>query len=174
MDASQTTNVITIVSAFLSPFIGAAVAVWTYRAQVKERLAVQIVWGHRPGQSGQPEECPFLYVQNISDRPVSVTEIYYMNGAIRRKRQIGTALNYVDPFFDISFPYEIEAGKSLRFELNDFAAKRVTDAATKFQQAAHRLGRSAICLEVRTMANLKVRINAGDATPWQDRALWLK
>lgn len=174
MDSTQTTNLISIASALLSPFIGAAVAIWTYRAQNKERLAIQIVWGHRPDQSGQPQECPFLYVQNTSDRPISVTEIYYLNGGIIRRRQAGTALNYVDPFFDISFPYEVDIGKSFRFELNDFAAKRVTDGATKLQRMAHRLGRPAICLEVRTMANSRVRINAGDATPWQDRAHWLK
>ena len=174
MNTSEVQNLVGIASALLSPFIGAAVAVWTYRAQIKERMAVQIVWGHTPDHNGQPEECPFVYVQNQSDRPIAVVEISYLRGTFFPKRAKGTALYYEDPYFDISFPYEIEPGKAHRFKLSEHGAKTITDAASRWQHVAQRAGRAAVWLEVRTMANARVRIPAWDATPWKDRANWLR
>lgn len=166
-------DLIGIASAVLSPFIGAVVAVWTYRSQFKERLAVQIVWGHTPDQNNQPEECPFLYVQNQSDRPIAVVEICYLKGTIFRSRKAGTALYYEDPFFDLDFPYLIEAGQSQRFKLSEYGAKAITDEATNWQRVIQRL-RPMVWLEIKTLANAKIRIPAWDATPWKNRAKWLR
>lgn len=173
MDVTHIKDIVGIASAILSPFIGAGVAIWTYRSQAKERMAIKIVWGTAQGFDGQPEDHPYLYVQNLSEKPIAVIEINYLRGSLRRQRVQGTALDYVDPFFDISFSYEIEVGKAHRFKINPYGAKAITDAVTSSQRFMHRMGRSLVWLEVKTMANSRKLLPAWDATPWKGRAEWL-
>lgn len=174
MNFADIKDVAGIASAIFSPFIAAWVAIWTYRSQSKERMAIQLVWGTAQGLDGQPEEQPYLYVQNLSEKPIAVVEVNYLRGSFWRERVKGTALDYVDPFFDIEFPYEIEVGKAHRFKIDSYKAKAITDAATASQRLFHRTGRSPVWLEIKTMANSRKKLPAWDATPWEGRAEWLK
>jgi len=137
-------------------------------------MEVQIVWGHRPDPNGQPEEQPFLHVQNLSDNAIFVTEVNFLRGTVWRTRKPGTAIEYTDPFSDLNFPYCIEAGKSYRFELQAYAAKTITDATKQWQKWMFRVGRSPVRLEVATMTGSRKFVPAWDATPWENRAEWLK
>ncbi len=174
MTLSDLKDIAAVASSLLSPIIGAYVAVWTYRRQSKERLNMSIVWGTAQAMDGSPEEHPFLWVQNQSDKTVAIIDVSYLNGSFIRRAAHGTALDYEDPYVDLNFPYEIEPGKALRFKLNTYAAERITDAANGLQKLALKIGRSPILIQIRTMGKSRRRLAAHDATPWQGRAKWLK
>ena len=146
---------------------------WTYRRQRKERLSAAIIWAWGADyQTGGQEEQPFLTVQNRSDKPAVITDISYLAGSLWPKPEPGTAMDFDDPT-DIDFPYEIEPGKMHRFRLNSYGAKTITDKVTSLGRLARKLGRAPVWIQVKTMANTRLRVRAEEATPWKNRAEWL-
>ena len=174
VSGAQLAAIAAIVSAILSPIIGALTGIWTYRRQQREQINAAIIWGWGPDYvAGGTIEMPFLVIQNRADKPALISDVRFLAGTVFPMPTHGTALDYSDPT-DLEFPYEIAAGATWRRRLNSYGAKAITDKATKPQRIARRLGRSPVWLEIRTMAGSRIKLRADDATPWENRATWLK
>ncbi len=164
-------EIATLIAALLAA-TGPVVRLWEILRGDKERLNLHIDWVEF-GPNHELGDAPFLYVANLGERPVFITDIHYLTGLFFRKRRAFTALEWDDPI-DLAFPYTIEPNQIRRFHISEYHARRYLHPMTFRMRVSAVLKRSTLWIEVRTSGGTRARLGAEDVLPWSSRPEWRK
>jgi hypothetical protein len=172
-DAPNWVDYLTLVAAALAAG-GPLVQIWDGLRKEKEKIDLSLQWGLAPDSSGAPDQFPFLHIHNRSSHDVFVNEVFCARRPFMRKRCYGTALDYEDPFFDLSFPYEVKCGEMIRLRLQENMAARelAKVGVTKFFGSWFK--RSSVWIGLTTSAGTQKMIGAESIIPWKNRPAWTK
>ena len=163
---------LTLGAAIVSPLVAAATTIWSIRRGEREKFDLHIEWEmFEPGQGF--DEAPILHVHNRSASKILLSEIRFLTGAFFRRRRFGTAIYWEDPL-DLGFPYAVESQAIRRFMLSEVETKRLYARLGRKSKLWGMIRRSAIWVQVRTVAGVSKAIGAEAALPWDNRPSWAK
>jgi hypothetical protein len=146
-------------------------SIWIGRQAAQERVHLHIDWTW--DGSGPTAEYPVLYVQNRSSTAIQIAEIAWYRGFFRRKRAAYSAKWGDDPS-DFNFPYEVEAGKTKRFALEEDGAEKQFLKVAGSAKRLSWLRRATFWVGVTTVAGKRKFVAADLALPWKLRPAWLR
>lgn len=160
-----------VVTASVSAVLGAWLGLWTYRRQAKERLAASVSWSWTMTYAGK-DELPFLVVQNMGNIPSYITSARYLRGSIVRRLQRTPHVIVHEDIEDDSYPKIVPAAGAGHFRAEQSHVERIAGTAKWYNRLLHRLGRSYVWIEVRTIAGKRLVISAREVICVRDRPSW--
>jgi hypothetical protein len=172
--ASSAPNLVdwlTLAVATTGTLLSTWMAVWAKKREEREVIDLHIDWEWM-GDGGPNAELPFVYIHNRSSNAVSIIELSWFSGALRKKPWRYTAKWSEGPE-DINFPYDVAPGSFLKLFLDEDGAVHAFDRVRKWANVFGLFGRSSLWLKVSTMRGNAKFIAAERALPWKRRPKWL-
>ena len=167
---SNAVDWLTLGAAVVGTITSAFTAVWATKRKDREVFDVPLDWEWIG--SGEHAELPFIYIHNRSENSISIVELSWMTGAVRRKQSKYTALFNEDPS-DVNFPYAIGPGDFKKLFLESSGAVAVFEKSKSRADLFGFVRRSSVWLKVVTMRGNTKIIGAERAMPWVERPSWI-
>jgi len=146
-------------------------SIWIARQNQREKFHLHIDW---VWEGGAPvAEYAVLYVQNRSTTALQIAEIAWYRGLFRRRKASGTAKWWDDPS-DLNFPYEVKAGETKSFALEEDGAQKQLAKVTPWERRLAKVRKATFWVGVTTVAGKRKFVAADPALPWTMRPNWLR